>query len=136
MTILTLSFLKNCVRSDLTWLHWDWLGGLHYFEDGTRRVGLVRGGAKASGRRYGVMGGGGTGGAVGDLQGRGGSDRGCVDMGVQREGGLGGDTRGRGHCQCGHRPALLACCLTHNDLDHAGAAHQRGGCWGGKADEL
>lgn len=85
----------------------------------------------ASGRRYGVMGGGGTGGAVGDLKRCGGSDGGGVGVEVQGGGGLGGDTRGRGHGQRGHRPALLACCLTHNDLDHAGAAHQRRGCCGG-----
>lgn len=92
-------------------------------------MGLVGGGAMASGRRYGVMGGGGTRGAVGDLEGGGGSNGGGVGMRVQGGwGGLGGHARGRGHCQCGHGPALLACCLTHNDLDHAGAAHQRRGC--------
>lgn len=85
----------------------------------------------ASWRRYGVMGGGGTRGAVGDLQGCGGSNGGGVGVRVQGGGGLGGDTRGRGHGQCGHWPALLACCLTHNDLDHAGAVHQRRSCRGG-----
>lgn len=62
-------------------------------------MGLVRGGAMASGRRYGVMGGGGTRATVGDLQGGGGSNGGRVGMRVQGGGGgLGGHTRGRGHC--------------------------------------
>lgn len=66
-----------------------------------------------------------TRGALGNLQWSGVSDGGGV--GVRVWGGGRRDTRGRGHGQRGHGPALLACCLTHNDLHDAGAAHHGGG---------
>lgn len=87
---------------------------------------MVGGWAGVSRRSYGVVGGSRASGALGNLQRSGVSDRGCVGVRVLGKGGLGSDTRGRGHCQCGHRPALLACCLTHDDLDDAGAAHHGG----------
>lgn len=77
------------------------------------------------------MGSGRTRGALGDLQWSRVSNR-CGGMRVWRGGGLGNNTRGRGHCQCGHRPALLACCLTHNDLHNARAAHHGGDWLGGR----
>lgn len=70
-------------------------------------------------------GGGGARGALGDLQWSGGSDRGRV--GVRVQGGQRSNAGGRSHSQRGHRPAVLACCLTHNDLHHTGAAHNGGG---------
>lgn len=90
-------------------------------------MGLVRGGARVAGRSYGVVGGSGTRGALGNLQWSSVSDRGCVGVRVRGRGCLGSNTRGRGHCQRWHRPALLACCLSHNDLHDAGAAHHGGG---------
>lgn len=87
-------------------------------------MGLVRGGARDSGRCYGVVGSGGTRGALGNLQWSSVSDRGGVGVRVRGRGGLRSNTRGRGHSQCGHGPTLLACCLTHYDLHDAGAAHQ------------
>lgn len=90
-------------------------------------VGLVRGGAGVPGRSYGVVSGSRTRGALRDLQWSSVSDRGCVGVRVRGRGGLRDNAGGRGHCQRGHRPALLACCLTHNDLHDAGAAHHGGG---------
>lgn len=75
----------------------------------------------------GVVGGSRAGGALGDLQWSSVSDRGCVGVRVRGRGCLRSNTGGRGHCQCGHRPALLACCLTHDDLHDARAAHHGGG---------
>lgn len=90
-------------------------------------MGLVWGRAGVSGRSHGVVGGSGTRGALGNLQWSCVSDRGCVGVGVRGRGCLRSNTRGRGHSQGGHRPAVLACCLTHNNLHDAGAAHHGGG---------
>lgn len=72
-------------------------------------MGLVRGGARVSGRSYGVVGSSRTRGALGNLQWSSVADRGCVGVGVQGRGCLRSNTGGRGHCERGHRPALLAC---------------------------
>ena len=50
-----------------------------------------------------------TRGALDNLQRSSVSDSGCDGVGVQGRGSLGNNTRGRGHCQGGHRAALLAC---------------------------
>lgn len=55
------------------------------------------------------MGGSRTRGALGNLQWSGVPDGGRVGVCVQGRGCLGSNTRGRGHSQGGHRPALLAC---------------------------
>lgn len=93
-------------------------------------MGLVWGGGRVSRRSYGVVGGSRTRGALGNLQWSSVSDGGGAGVRVQGRGSLRSNPRGRGHCQCGHRPALLACCLTHNDLHDARAAHHGGGHWG------
>lgn len=73
------------------------------------------------------MGGGGTRGALGNLQWSSVSDRGRAGVRVRGGGCLRSNTGGRGHGQRGHGPAFLACCLPHDDLHNAGAAHHGGG---------
>lgn len=64
-----------------------------------------------------------TRGALGNLQGASISDRCDKGVGMGMKGKGRSDTRGRGHCQGGHRPTLLACGLSHNDLHNTCAAH-------------
>lgn len=111
----------------LTWLLCTG-GRLHYFEDRTRGLRLALGGVRVSRRSYGVVGSSRTSGALDNLDWSSVSHKCRIWVWEGRRGYLGSYTRGGGHCQCGHRPTVLACCLTHNNLHDARAAHHGGGC--------
>ena len=106
----------------LTWLlhHGGWRG-LHHLKDGAGRLGQGRGGAWDPRGSHGVGGGGGSRCALGDRQ------RGPDGGELQR-----GHAGRRGDGQGGHRPALLASGLAHDDLHDARAAHHGGGHWEGE----
>lgn len=112
-------------RPFLTWLLCIWRR-LHYFEDRTRGLGLALGGVRVSRRSYGVVGSSRTRGALNNLDWSSVSHK--CRIWVWGRGYLRSYTRRGGHCQCGHGPTVLACCLTHNNLHNAWAAHHGGGC--------